>query len=279
MHKRVGLLMGHHRDVERALVSRLAGEPGVSVEPMVIGGISEQHIGRYDVIVDGFSAHVPHYRHVLRACALGGASVLNDPFYDDDRFFALSLAARQSIDVARAVLLPQHSYGPSVDHGQSLGALEHPLRWQAIVDYVKFPAWLRAVDRGLETATRIDSLDGMWAAFNASGAAVTMLQQYFDIDSHVSVLHCDSQVEDPRVPRPIRARAAELAATMGLAWSRTTWALRGGKCWLVDGPDPAPSPADLDEQALDDLAAATLAALRSGHRTRDGHRWGRAFDR
>jgi hypothetical protein len=45
-------------------------------------------------------------------------------------------------------MLPQKDYIPAIDKNRSLRNLEFPLDWEAIVDYVGFPAILKPADGG-----------------------------------------------------------------------------------------------------------------------------------
>ena len=281
MAKVIGLLHGHDTALTDALAARLSAEAALRVEPITIGAASEHLIVPWDVIVDRFSHRVPHYRCFLKAAALAGSTVINDPFQDDDRFFALSLARRLGAPAARAVLLPQHSYGPHVDHQRSLGNLEHPLRWRTLAHYVRLPALLRPIDAPLGEGTRIDDLDGLWRAFNTTRQRVTMLQQHVEAWTQVEVICVDFDyvlVRGAALP----ARCIDISRRVSRALQRPlnvlTWALDDqGQATLIDASDPfaAIEPfADL----VDVLSAAVVRAARSDSHTRDAYRWAAHLD-
>jgi len=179
MAKRIGFVVSHEADFAEALVARLRLEPGIDAELATIGGVTELPLSRWDVIVDSASDLVPHYRAWLRAMALAGATVVNDPFSPTmaDRFFALAVARRAGVQVPRAALLPQHSYGPGVDHARGLRNLESPWRWGELAHYVKLPALLRDVQAGLERAVLVEDVAGLWKAFDETGERVCALQE------------------------------------------------------------------------------------------------------
>src|SRR5205814_9991695 len=81
--------------------------------------------------------------------ALEGTVIVNNPFWwsADDKFFNYSLAAKLGVAVPRTVLLPQKDYMEGIV-SESLRNLEFPLDWQAIVDYVGMPAFLKPFDGG-----------------------------------------------------------------------------------------------------------------------------------
>ncbi len=70
----------------------------------------------YRVLVDRISQEVKHYRFYLKAAALAGTFVINDPFWwsADDKFFGYSLAARLGVAVPRTAMLPQKDYIPAI---------------------------------------------------------------------------------------------------------------------------------------------------------------------
>jgi len=276
MAKHIGLLMGHDTALGDALMARLGREPGIVAEPVAIGGVSERPIGRWDVIVDRFSGSVPHYRHLLKSAALAGTAVINDPFWPDDRFLALSLAARLGIAVPRAVMLPQHSYGPDVRHDASLGNLEHPLRWQTIVDYVKLPATLRYVDGSLALGSSIHDMAGLWEAFNRSGQRVTMLQQHITNARQVTVICIDFEdvIGGEELTPPLLEQTRRLSRALGYQLNAMTWALADGAGWLVDPADPQPEVVPADghfEQIVESLALTTMRTARSTNRTLEAY--------
>jgi hypothetical protein len=131
---------------------------------------------------------VQHYRFYLKAAALGGSFVINDPFWwsADDKFFGYSLASRLGIAIPRTVMLPQHDYIPAIDKSRSLRNLEFPLSWEAIMDYVKFPAILKPADGGgWRDVTVVRTPGELLRAYDASGMNVMTLQEFIDFDHYI----------------------------------------------------------------------------------------------
>ncbi len=103
----------------QAFIERCNAHPGIQAEIAKIGGTPERFQARYRVLVDRISQEVKHYRFYLKAAALAGTFVINDPFWwsADDKFFGYSLAARLGVAVPRTVMLPQKDYIPAHRQG------------------------------------------------------------------------------------------------------------------------------------------------------------------
>jgi hypothetical protein len=290
MSKRIGFVVSHETEFASAVIARLEAEPALEAELVTISGVTERPLGRWDVIVDGASARVPHYRAWLRAMALAGVTVVNDPFVDfgADRFFALAAIARAGVNVPRAVLLPQHSYAAGVDHAHGLRNLEHPLRWHEIARYVRFPAWLRPIDGGLDEAQRVHDLDAVWRAFDHTGERVCALQAAVGADLRLRGIAVGGELvlleggpgEGFRpftASAPAAVEAVQRATrTLGTRLAAIDLALSGDECWVVDtGPGmPSLEPSALGEafeSVVDAAAVGLVRVARSGRSTLDEH--------
>jgi hypothetical protein len=114
---------------------------------------------------------VPYYRFHMKAAALAGSYVINDPFWwsADEKFFGYSLASKLGVKVPRTVMLPSHSYIPSIDPNRSLRNLEYPLDWEAITSYVGFPAILKPADGGgWKNVSRVNNMAELFKEYNKS---------------------------------------------------------------------------------------------------------------
>jgi len=303
MSKRIGLVVGRQESFAEELLERLSQQPGIVAEQALIGATTERHVSRYDVVVDRLSHQVPHYRQHLKALALSGVQVINDPFWwsADDRFFGLALAARLGIPTLRTAMLPQNAYGPGVDNDRDLGNLECPLSWGAVGHYVKYPAVLRAADWGERLHQVVHDLYGLWDAYNATGQRVSMLQQQVEAEGwlrclcvggeQVQVVELGGPGGGPRVhgahdgglAASVREEAAaatlRLSRALGYDLNAVEWAVAGGVPWLADAQEPVP---DLGRGALGEGAFETVLGwvvelvvqrARSPRRTVDGYRW------
>src|ERR1700722_11032314 len=150
MAEEIGILVGWEQSMPQAFIERCNKVPGIVAEIATIGGVPERFRCPYRVLVDRISQEVKHYRFYLKAAARSGTFVINDPFWwsADDKFFGYSLAARLGVAVPRTVMLPQKDYIPAIVKDRSLRNLEYPLNWDAIIEYVGFPAVLKPADGG-----------------------------------------------------------------------------------------------------------------------------------
>jgi glutathione synthase/RimK-type ligase-like ATP-grasp enzyme len=188
MAEKIGILVGMEQSMPQAFIERCNKVPGIHAELATIGGTPERFTSPYRVLVDRISQEVKHYRFYLKAAALSGSFVVNDPFWwsADDKFFGFSLAARLGVAVPRTVLLPQKDYIPAIDKSKSLRNLEFPLSWQAIVDYVKFPAVLKPADGGgWRDVSIVKNEEELLRAYDASGLNAMTLQEFIAFDDYV----------------------------------------------------------------------------------------------
>jgi hypothetical protein len=163
------------------------GRGEVVAEMVSVGGIRLDEAKKYDVIIDRISHEVPYYRAMLKRMALEGTYVINNPFWwsADDKFFNFSLAAKIGVAIPKTVLLPQHGYIKDIT-SESLRNLEFPIDWEAIVNYVGFPAFLKPHDGGgWKNVSKIHSLDELWSEYNQSGTLCMTLQEGIEYDQFV----------------------------------------------------------------------------------------------
>ena len=207
--KRVGLLVGREKTFPAALIEQVNERGGgeVVAEMITIGGVRHTYERRYDLIVDRISHEIPYYRAYLKRAALEGTTIINNPFWwsADDKFFGFSLAEKLGVAIPRTVLLPQKDYIPGVV-SDSLRNLEFPLDWEAIVEWVGFPAFLKPFDGGgWKNVSKIRSLEELWRVYDQTGTLCMTLQQGIEFDKFVRC-YCIGQEEvmimpyDPNKP-------------------------------------------------------------------------------
>ncbi len=106
----IGVLFGMEESFPPALVDRINGMklPNVTAEAVQVGAVRMDEPNRYRVIVDRISHDIPFYRAFLKNAALGGTTVINNPFWwsADDKFFNYALAIRLGVAIPPTVLLP-----------------------------------------------------------------------------------------------------------------------------------------------------------------------------
>src|SRR5678809_730732 len=101
MPERIGILVGMEDSFPQAFIERVSRVPGFVGELAKLGGTPERFQAPYRVLVDRISHEIPFYRFHLKAAALAGTYVINDPFWwsADEKFFGYSLAARIGVSV------------------------------------------------------------------------------------------------------------------------------------------------------------------------------------
>jgi len=266
--KRVGILVGREVTFPESMIDSIneKGAGKVTAEMITIGGIRLDEPKRYDVIIDRISHEVPYYRATLKRLPLEGTYIINDPFWwsADDKFFNYSLAAKIGVAVPKTVLLPQHAYIKDIT-SESLRNLEFPIDWQAIVDYVGFPAFLKPHDGGgWKNVSKIHSLEELWSEYNQSGTLCMTLQEGIEYDQFVRC-YCVGQEKvlimpyDPSKPYlsgmqyvnvenylspELHARVEKdvitLCKALGYDLNTVEFAIKDGIPYAIDFMNPAP---------------------------------------
>jgi hypothetical protein len=262
---RIGLLVGMENSFPPEFLARCNKVPGVEADYPKFGGIAEQYDGsKYDVIIDRISQEVRHYRIALKAAALAGTYVINDPFWwcADDKFFGYSLVQRAGVAVPRTVMLPQKDYISAIDKGRSLRNLEYPLDWERIVEYVGFPAILKPADGGgWRDVSIVKSPAELLRAYDASNTMVMTLQQFIDFDEYVRCICIGrdkilpiqysparrAYIHNPTddwLPRDLMDRIIKDAKTvnelLGYDMNSVEFAIKDGIPYAIDFTNPAP---------------------------------------
>jgi hypothetical protein len=207
--KRVGILVGREKTFPEALIKNIneRGEGEVVAEYLKLGGVRHDAPPQYDLVIDRISHEVPFYRATLKRLALEGTFIINNPFWwsADDKFFNYSLARKLGVAVPKTVLLPQKDYMEGIV-SESLRNLEFPLDWQAIVDYVGFPAFMKPFDGGgWKNVSKVNSIEELINEYDQTGTLCMTLQEGIEFDQFVRC-YCIGQEEvmimpyDPRKP-------------------------------------------------------------------------------
>ena len=304
MSERIGVIVGWEESFPHAFIEKINQTPGFKAELAKLGGIGEAHQPPYRVLVDRISHEVPYYRIALKQASLAGTFVINDPHWwnADDKFFGFALAKSLGVAVPRTVLLPQHSYVPSIDPNRSLRNLEYPLDWQGIVDYVGFPAVLKPAEGGgWKNVTVVHDLAELLAAYNASGTLVMTLQQFVHFEDYVRCIcigkefilpikwdphrRCYLEVDDflPKgVENQVLDGAWALNNALGYDMNSVEFAIQDGVPYAIDFTNPAP---DMDiwsiypryfHMVVDEMARFAISCAREGRTNHGGfafRRW------
>jgi hypothetical protein len=259
----IGILCGWEETFPNAFIESVNKHKGVHAEFAKLGGIREDQPMKYRVLVDRISHEVPYYRLALKAAALSGTYVINDPFWwsADDKFFGFSLAPKVGVKVPRTVMLPSRQYSKDIDLKRSLRNLEFPLDWEGITDYVGFPAILKpATGGGWKSVSRVNNMQELLRDYNASGELVMTLQEFIDFDEYVRCI-CIGREDvlviqyDPRRrcyienAKPFLSPALEkqivegchaLNNALGYDMNSVEFACKDGVPYAIDFTNPAP---------------------------------------
>lgn len=262
MTERIGIVVGMEESFPDAFIESVNKIPGFSAEFAKIGGTKETWQCPYRVLIDRISHEVPCYRLYLKAAALSGAYVINDPLWwsADDKFFGFSLAQRLGVTVPRTVLLPSRSYIPAIDPNRSLRNLEFPLDWEGIADYVRFPAILKPAEGGgWKSVSRVNNMDELIRDYNESEQLVMTLQEFIDFEEYVRCI-CIGKDEilpikyDPRQRCYVEAEkfltpalealivdsSKKLNNALNYDMNSVEFAIRDGIPYAIDFTNPAP---------------------------------------
>lgn len=263
MTERIGLVVGMEDTFPPAFIAKVNETPGYLAEIVKIGGLRAEGLEpTHRVIIDRMSHEVPFYRFALKAMALAGTFVINDPFWwsADEKFFGFSLAAKLGVAVPRTVMLPSRSYIPGVDPNRSLRNLEFPLDWEGIAKYVGFPAILKPADGGgWKNVSRVNNMDELMREYNASGQLVMTLQEFIEFDEYVRCICIGKDFilpikYDPRrrcyvetdgfLPKALEQKVLDgcwaINHALGYDMNSVEFAIKDGVPYAIDFTNPAP---------------------------------------
>ncbi|MEW6729772.1 MAG: hypothetical protein AB1489_00410 [Acidobacteriota bacterium] len=272
---RIGLLVGRERSFPDALINEVnARNGGVSAEYVRIGEVKSNEPCPYSVIIDRISHEVVFYQPYLKAAALSGTIVINNPFWRmaDDKFFGTALAERLGIAVPKTIVLPSHSYPDSII-SESLSNLKYPLDWQAIVEYIGIPAILKPHwGGGWKDVYRVNSLDELLAAYNQTDQLCMILQEFIDWQQYVRCIcvgktnilitnwdprkpHFEryrdvDQALDPELTERIQADAIKINQALGYDMNTVEFGIRNRTPYAIDFMNSAP---DFDISSLTEI--------------------------
>lgn len=268
--KKIGILYGKERSFPNAFVERINAEgiDGIHAEAVRIDKVMQAVPSGYDVIVDRISQDVPFYRAFLKNAAIAGAAVINNPFWwsADEKFFNNALAVKVGVPVPNTVLLPSKEH-PEDTAEDSFSNLGFPLDWDAIFEYIGFPAFMKPfAGGGWKNVYRLNNAEEFFDRYNETGRLVMMLQEEINFTAYfrcycigrkyVKIMHYE-----PRNPHHLRydahhdvsdellAKVEELVLklnyALGYDFNTVEFAIRDGVPYAIDFCNPAPD-ADLN---------------------------------
>lgn len=261
-----------------ALIERINGRgiEGIIAEPVRIDKVIQGADDEYAVIFDRISQDVPFYRAYLKNAAISGTAVINNPFWwsADEKFFNNALAVKIGVPVPKTVILPSYEL-PTDTSEQSFSNLAYPMDWEAIFNYVGFPAYMKPfAGGGWKNVYRLDSIDDFFQKHRETGQLVMMLQEEILFDEYYRC-YCIGRKEvrimpyEPRnphhlryssdfTPTPERLKQMEeivlrINEYLGYDFNTVELALRDGIPYAIDFCNPAPD-ADLASVGEDNFA-------------------------
>ncbi len=264
--QKIGVLYGMENTFPGALVERINSRDveGIRAESVRVGGVKMAEQSGYSVIIDRISQDIPFYRAYLKNAVLSGTHVINNPFWwsADDKFFNYSLALKVGVAVPRTVLLPHKAHPPGTTD-RSMRNLMYPLDWQAIFDYIGFPAFLKPYSGGgWKSVYKVHSPEELFRAYDESGDLCMTLQQSIEFDeyfrcyvvgqSKVRIMHYDPRrphehryVRNPQAASPgmyerVQRDAITLCRALGYDMNTVEFAVQDGIPYAIDFLNPAP---------------------------------------
>ncbi len=304
--KKIGILFGQEDTFPWAFLDRVNSKKvaGITAEPVRIDKLVQGEPSGYAVIVDRISQDVPFYRAYLKNAALNGTAVVNNPFWwsADEKFFNNALATKIGVAVPKTVLLPSKEMPPDTGD-KSFRNLAYPMDWDAIFEYVGWPAFFKPfAGGGWKNVYRLENPDQFFRVYNETGQLVMMLQEEVVFDEYFRCYSLDCKdvrimQYDPKQPfhaRYVRGGPAvrqsllddvheavlKLNKALGYDFNTVELAIRDGIPYAIDFCNPAPD-ADVNsigednfEWIVEHSAEMALRKAETFEEGKDNLRWG-----
>jgi hypothetical protein len=263
---KIGILCGREYSFPPAFIAKvneLGKKENISADLVKLAGTKMNEPAAYKVIVDRISHEVDYYRAYLKHAMLQGTYVINNPFWwtADDKFFNYSVAAKLGVAIPKTILLPQKSYPADVDiNSESLRNLTYPIDWDALLDYVGRPAFLKPYSGGgWKHVYKVHNREELIAAYDGTGPYCMTLQENIDFTQYVRCFTFGKMdilpvVYDPKERRYLvdhNYLSAELGArvildaqtinqALGYEMNTIEFAIKDGVPYAIDFLNPAP---------------------------------------
>jgi len=264
--KKIGILFGMETSFPPAFVDRVNHKniEGILAEPVSIDKVMQAQPSEYAVIIDRISQDVPFYRAYLKNAAICGTAVINNPFWwsADEKFFNNALAVNEGIPVPKTVIIPSKDMPPDTDVN-SFRNLKFPLDWEAIFEYIGFPAYMKPFDGGgWRSVYKLENPDDFFAKYQETGQLVMMLQEeirfneYFRCyclgGKYVHIMPYEPRnpfhlryLQDPPTYSPelietVRQGVLKLNHALGYDFNTVEFAVQDGVPYAIDFCNPAP---------------------------------------
>ena len=267
--KKIGVLRGMETTFPDGLIHHINdtyGSEGVHAEFILLDAVRMDGDPVYNVILDRISHEIPFYRSYLKWAALKGTYVANNPFWwsADDKFIDNVIAEAAGVAVPRTVILPHKDHMPNTDE-TSYRNMKYPIDWNAVFEYIRFPAFLKPHDGGgWRGVSKVTTPDELFKAYNESGTDCMMLQEGIEFEDYfrcygvgqeeVRIMRYNPGADNAQTryteidPSPIhpdmiaRVERDVLALCRALGYDLNTveFAVRDGIPYAIDFMNPAP---------------------------------------
>jgi len=264
--KKIGILHGMERTFPEAFVERVnkMGLKDIVAEPVMIDKVEQGEASDYAVIIDRISQDVPFYRAYLKNAAIGGAAVINNPFWwsADEKFFNNALAVKLGVPVRKPVILPSHDK-PTDTSDESFRNLKFPLSWEKIFEYIGWPAYMKPhAGGGWKSVYKLNNMDEFFTAYKETGQLVMMLQEEIIFEEYFRCYclgrrYVRIMQYEPRNPHHLRYvingppasekllkkvndYVLQLCNALGYDFNTVELAVRNGIPYAIDFCNPAP---------------------------------------
>ncbi|MEK7263655.1 MAG: hypothetical protein AAB071_03995 [Bacteroidota bacterium] len=268
--KKIGILFGMEDTFPWKFIERINEKnvEGVVAEAVKIGETRMAHPSDYAVILDRISQDIPYYRGFLKNAVLTGTYVINNPFWwtADDKFFNYALMSKLGVAIPRTVLLP-HNQHPPTTTSQSMRNLVFPMNWDAVFEYIGFPAFLKPYSGGgWKHVYKVHNPEEFFWSYNQTGDLCMTLQEGIEFDDYyrcyvIGKENVRIMRYDPKQPHhlryvkdgePIPAEMVQrvekdcriICQTLGYEMNTVEFAVQNGIPYAIDFLNPAPD-ADL----------------------------------
>ena len=264
--KKIGILFGMETSFPPAFVNRVNHKniEGILAEPVSIDKVMQAQPSEYAVIIDRISQDVPFYRAYLKNAAICGTAVINNPFWwsADEKFFNNALAVNEGIPVPKTVIIPSKDMPPDTDVN-SFRNLKFPLDWEAIFEYIGFPAYMKPFDGGgWRSVYKLENPDDFFAKYQETGQLVMMLQEEIKFNEYfrcyclsgkyVKIMPYEPRnpfhlryLQDPPTYSPelletVKQGVLKLNHALGYDFNTVEFAVQDGVPYAIDFCNPAP---------------------------------------
>jgi glutathione synthase/RimK-type ligase-like ATP-grasp enzyme len=211
--KKIGILHGKERSFPEAIVERINSKniKGIMAEPVKIDKAMQGVAEDYAVIIDRISQDIPFYRTWLKNAALTGTAVINNPFWwsADEKYFNNCLMTKIDVPVPKTAIIPSREH-PTDTSDESFSNLAYPLDWDAIFEYVGFPAYMKPHSGGgWKSVYRLEDKEDFFEKHGETEQLVMMLQEEIVFEEYyrcycIGRKHVLIMPYEPRNPHHLR---------------------------------------------------------------------------